>query len=393
MANPRNAPPHRLLRWALIGGGEDSQIGLIHRMAAPLDRRFCLVAGALDKDPARGREFAQRLGIAPARAYDDWRALIAGERARDDRPDLVTVATPNQTHYAITKALLEAGFHVLCEKPLTMTAEQAHEIIKIAQDRERVCAVNYGYTGYPLVRQMRAMVTGGQLGDIRIIVPTFAGGFFAQDQDNPRIRWRFDPSQAGNSAVTMDAGIHALHLACFITDQDITRVSADFFTGVGGRQLEDDAWIAFRMRTGCAGRLWTSGLAVGRTHGLGIEVYGSLGGLRWQQEQPNQLLWTPLGEPSRILERGAGALSPAAQRASRVTVGHSEGMTLAFANIYRDLAEVIAARHNNAAPDPLACDYPTAKQGGHSLAVIEAAIASAAREGAWVDVVDEAKDG
>ena len=376
------------LRWGLIGGGENSQIGFAHRAGAVLDGKFELVAGALDIDPERGRDFAQRLGISADRAYGDWRQMLANEAARDDRIDLVTVATPNATHYAISKAFLDSGFHVFCEKPLTTALADARAIVETAVQTGSVCAVNYGYSGYPLVRQMRAMVKGGDLGHVRVVVAEFAGGFFADaaDADNPRVRWRFDPKQAGVSAVTGDAGIHALHMACFVADQRIKSLSADFAHGIAGRELEDDALLAFRMSEGTIGRLWTSGLAIGRTHGLALQVFGEKGGLRWQQEQPNQLYWTPLGAPTQVLERGADNLYPAARRASRVTVGHAEGMPLAFANLYRDLGDVIQARRAGQAPDPLALEFPSAADGLHSLEVIFAAAESAGNGSRWLEV-------
>src|SRR5262245_40143668 len=205
----------------MIGGGEGSQIGFAHRAASALDGRFQFVAGALDIDPDRGRTYGVSLGLDPSRAYGDWREMLAGERDRDDRPRLVTVATPNATHFEIAGAFLEAGFHVLCEKPMTMTLEDGRALVEIAARSGRTCAVNYGYSGDPMMRHMRAMVARGDLGATRVVVAEFAGGFMADaaDADNPRVRWRFDPKQAGFSAVTMDCGIHAIHLACFVTGQ------------------------------------------------------------------------------------------------------------------------------------------------------------------------------
>jgi predicted dehydrogenase len=373
------------LRWGIIGGGEGSQIGGTHRIAAARDGAFEFVAGAMDIDPARGREYAQRLGIAPDRAYGDWREMLAGERDRSDRVDLVTVATPNASHYEISKAFLQAGFDVLCEKPLTTNIADAEDVVRVARERGRVCAVNYGYSGYPLVRHARAMVKRGDLGRIRVVVAEFAYGHHADaaDADNPRIRWRYDPKLAGVSSVVADAGIHALHMACFITGQEIERVSADFAATVAGRELEDDAFVAFRMSGGAVGRLWASAVALGRMHGLTIQVYGEKAGLRWAQEQPNQLYVTYLREPPRIIERGLPGMSPEAERASRSVVGHAEGYFSAFANIYADVAEVIRARREERAPDPLALHFPTAEDGLRSVATVDAAARSARAEGAW----------
>ncbi len=375
------------LNWGLIGGGEGSQIGPAHRLGAGLDGHFAFAAGALDHDPAAGRAYAQKLGVAKDRAYGDWREMLKAETARKDRIDLVTVATPNATHFEITKAFLEGGFHVLCEKPMTMTVEEGEEIVKLAKSNARICAVNYGYTGYSLVRHMAAMVARGDLGRVRVVVAEFAHGHHADaaDANNPRVRWRYDPAQAGVSAQFADCGIHALHMASFVTGQEVEKLSADFASTIPSRVLEDDAMVNFRMSGGAVGRLWTSSVAVGRMHGLTLQVFGEQGGLRWAQEQPNQLYWTPTGGRVQVIERGEAGLSPAADRASRVTIGHAEGMPLAFANIYSDLAEVIRAQKDGRSPDPAATLYPKAADGLRSMAAVHGAVASASKDGAWVD--------
>ena len=375
------------LRWGMIGGGEGSQIGPAHRLGAGLDGAFAFVAGALDHRPEAGRDFGRRLGLSADRAYGDWREMLEGERDRDDRIDLVTVATPNATHFEITRAFLAAGFDVLCEKPMTMTVEEGEEIVRLARETGRICAVNYGYTGYPLVRHMRAMVARGDLGRIRLVVAEFAHGHHADaaDADNPRVRWRYDPAQAGVSAQFADCGIHAMHMASFVTGQEVERLSADIVSCIASRELEDDAMVNFRMSGGTVGRLWTSSVAIGRQHGLTLQVFGEKGGMRWAQEQPNQLYWMPLGQRLQVIERGEGNLSPEADRASRVTVGHAEGMPLAFANIYRDLAEAIRAQRAGQAIDPAADLYPRAEDGLRSMAAVGAVAASGRAEGAWVD--------
>ncbi len=375
------------LSWGLIGGGEGSQIGPAHRLGAGIDGEFAFVAGALDHRPEAGRTFGQRLGLAADRAYGDWREMLAGERARADRVDLVTVATPNATHFEITKAFLEAGFHVLCEKPMTMTVGEGEELVAVAKATGRICAVNYGYSGYALVRHMRAMVARGDLGGIRIVVAEFAHGHHADaaDADNPRVRWRYDPAQAGVSAQFADCGIHALHLASFVTGQEVERLAADIVSTIASRELEDDALVSFRMSGGAVGRLWTSSVAIGRQHGLTLQVFGETGGLRWAQEQPNQLYYMPLGRRLQVIERGEANLSPEADRASRVTVGHAEGMPLAFANIYTDLAEAIRAEREGHATDPAAYLFPRAEDGLRSMAAVFAVAESGRADGAWVD--------
>ena len=360
------------LNWGMIGGGKGSQIGPAHRLGAGLDGHFTLTAGALDIDAQAGSQYAAELGIAPDRAYGDWREMLSGEQSRDDRVDLVTVATPNATHFEISKAFLEAGFNVLCEKPMTMNVEEAEEISYLVEKTGNLFAVNYGYSGYPLVRHMRAMVARGDLGKIRMIKAEFAHGFHAdaEDADNPRVRWRYDPDQAGISAQFADCGIHALHMASFVSGQQAEKLSADFASCIESRELEDDAMLNIKMDGGATCRLWTSSVAIGRMHGLNIQVFGEKGGMRWAQEWPNQLYWTPLNGRTEIIERGADNLSPEAERASRVTIGHAEGMPLAFANIYLDLAEMIRAKKEAREADPAATHYPTANDGLRSMAAI-----------------------
>ena len=375
------------LKWGMIGGGEGSQIGPAHRLGAGLDGAFDFVAGALDHRPDAGRDYGQRLGLAPDRAYGDWQEMLKGESARDDRIDLVTVATPNATHFEITKAFLEKGFHVLCEKPMTMTVEEGEEIVKIARASGNICAVNYGYSGYSLVRHMKEMVARGDLGAIRLIKAEFAHGHHADaaDADNPRVRWRYDPAQAGVSAQFADCGIHALHMASFVIGQEATQLSADIVSCIASRELEDDAMVNLRFDGGAVGRLWTSSVAIGRQHGLTLQVFGEKGGLRWSQEHPDLLYWMPLNERLQIIERGEANLSPEADRTTRVTIGHAEGMPLAFANIYKDLAEVINAAKAGTAPDPAANLYPRAEDGLRSMAAVEAVAESGKAHGVWVD--------
>lgn len=375
------------LKWGMIGGGEGSQIGPAHRLGAGLDGKFDFVAGALDHRPEAGRDYGQRLGLAKDRAYGSWQEMLEGERNRDDRVDLVTVATPNATHYEITKAFLEAGFHVLCEKPMTMTVDEGEDIVRVSQKTGKICAVNYGYTGYSLVRHMKAMIARGDLGKIRLVKAEFAHGHHAdaQDADNPRVRWRYDPKQAGVSAQFADCGIHAMHMASFVTGQEVTSLSADCVSCLPSRELEDDAMVNFRMDGGTIGRLWTSSIAIGRQHGLGIQVFGEKGGLKWEQEHPNQLYYMPLNERLQIIERGEANLSPEADRSSRVTIGHAEGMPLAFANIYLDLAEAIAAQKQGRAMDMAANLYPRAEDGLRSMAAVVAVAQSGHNNGSWMD--------
>lgn len=367
------------LNWGMIGGGEGSQIGPAHRLGAQADGNFTLAAGALDHDAQKGRAYAQSLGVAADRAYGDWREMLAGESGRDDRVDLVTVATPNSTHFEITKSFLKAGFNVLCEKPMTMTVEEGEEIVKIAAKSGKTCAVNYCYSAYPMVREMRHMVRSGEVGKIRLIVTNFSHGHHgdATDADNPRVRWRYDPAMAGVSGQFADCGIHALHMASFIAGNQVVSLSADFASTIPSRELEDDAMVNFRLEGGTVGRLWTSSVAIGRQHGFDIQVFGETGGMRWASEQPNQVYYTPVGGRTQIMEKGDDALSDEAGRLSRVAIAHPEGFPLAVANIYVDLAATIRGETRDG--------LPTADDGLRSMAAVHQAVVSAKNDGAWVD--------
>ncbi len=367
------------LKWGLIGGGEGSQIGPAHRLGAQADGLFEFTAGALDHRPDAGRAYARRLGVAADRAYGDWQEMLAGEKDRDDRIDLVTVATPNATHFEITKAFLEAGFNVLCEKPMTMTVEEGEEIVRVAETSGKIMAVNYAYSAYPMVRQARAMIRAGEIGKVRLVVSNFSHGHHgdATDADNPRVRWRYDPAMAGVSGQFADCGIHALHMASFVCDDQVESLSADFASTITSRELEDDAMVNFRMSGGTVGRLWTSSVAIGRQHGFEIQIFGETGGLKWHAEHPNQLIYTPLGGRTQVIEKGEGGLHDEAARLSRVAIAHPEGFPLAVANIYCELADAIRGEPRDG--------LPSAADGVRSMAAVHAAVASANEGCRWVD--------
>ncbi|MEO9576318.1 MAG: Gfo/Idh/MocA family oxidoreductase [Tateyamaria sp.] len=367
------------LKWGMIGGGEGSQIGPAHRLGAQADGLFEFTAGALDHRPEAGRAYARQLGIADDRAYGDWQEMLEGEKSRDDRVDLVTIATPNATHFEITKGFLEAGFNVLCEKPMTMTVEEGEEIVRVAEKTGKVMAVNYAYSAYPMVRQARAMVRAGEIGKVRLVVTNFSHGHHgdAGDADNPRVRWRYDPVMAGVSGQFADCGIHAMHMASFICDDEVEKLSADFASTISSRELEDDAMVNFRMTGGTVGRLWTSSVAIGRQHGFEIQVFGETGGVKWHAEQPNQLIYTPLAGRTQIMEKGEGGLFEDAARLSRVAIAHPEGFPLAVANIYCDLADAIRGETRDG--------LPGANAGVRSMAAVHTAVASARAGGEWMD--------
>ncbi len=367
------------LNWGMIGGGEGSQIGPAHRLGAQADGNFVLAAGALDVDAEKGRVYAQSLGVSAERSYANWQDMLEGEKNHPDRLDLITVATPNSTHFEITKAFLEAGFNVLCEKPMTMTVDQGEEIVRVAKASGKICAVNYCYSAYPMVRQMRQMVADGEIGKVRLIVTNFSHGHHgdATDADNPRVRWRYDPAMAGVSGQFADCGIHALHMASFIAGDEVRSLSADFASTIDSRVLEDDAMVNFRMEGGTVGRLWSCSVAIGRQHGFDIQVFGETGGMRWASEQPNQVFYTPVGGRTQIMEKGEGGLSDEATRLSRVAIAHPEGFPLAVANIYVDLAAAIRGEQRDG--------LPLAEDGLRSMAAVYAAVDSAVQDGKWVD--------
>ena len=367
------------LKWGMIGGGEGSQIGPAHRLGALADGLFEFSAAALDHRPDVGRTYAKSLGISKDRAYGDWKEMLTREKNREDRIDLVTVATPNSTHFEITKSFLEAGFNVLCEKPMTMTVEEGEEIVKIASKSGKLCTVNYCYSAYPMVRQARDMVQNGELGKIRLIVTNFSHGHHgnAKDANNPRVRWRYDPQMAGVSGQFADCGIHALHMASFIGNDEVESVSADFASTIKGRELEDDAMVNFRMSSGIVGRLWTSSVAIGRQHGFDIQVFGEKAGLKWKSEHPNQLIYSKVGNRTEIIEKGENNLCEDALRLSRVAIAHPEGFPLAVANIYVDIAATINGEKR--------ANLPTASDGLRSMAAVYSATVSAKNNGKWTD--------
>ena len=367
------------LKWGMIGGGEGSQIGPAHRLGALADGLFEFSAAALDHRPDVGRTYAKSLGISEDRAYGDWKEMLTREKNREDRIDLVTVATPNSTHFEITKSFLEAGFNVLCEKPMTMTVDEGEEIVKIASKSGKLCTVNYCYSAYPMVRQARDMVQNGELGKIRLIVTNFSHGHHgnAEDANNPRIRWRYDPQMAGVSGQFADCGIHALHMASFIGNDEVESVSADFASTIKGRELEDDAMVNFRMSSGIVGRLWTSSVAIGRQHGFDIQVFGEKAGLKWKSEHPNQLIYSKVGNRTEIIEKGENNLCEDALRLSRVAIAHPEGFPLAVANVYVDIAATIKGEKR--------ANLPTASDGLRSMAAVYSATVSAKNNGKWTD--------
>ncbi len=378
----------RRLRLGVVGGGPGSFIGPVHRAAARLDDHYEVVAAVLSRNPERSRAAAQDLGIAPDRAYADHAGLIAGEKARADGIDVLAIMTPNAQHYAAARDALEAGLDVICDKPLTTTLADAQDLVRRVETSGLVFCVTYNYTGYPLVRHARAMVRDGALGAIRQIHVEYIQGHLAKPTEadrDPSANWRFEPAQGSASLVLGDIGSHAHHLAAFITGLELTEVAAEVGSAVPGRQVADFAHLLLRFEGGARGSMWVTNSAAGAEHGLHIRVFGEQGGLEWHQEEPNQLLHRRLDGFPELLTRGRPGLSASAQRATRVAQGHPEGYFEAFANLYADAAEAIVARRTGRAPEPLALDFPTVKDGARGVRYVEAALESSAADGRWTD--------
>lgn len=380
----------RALRWGMVGGGRGSQIGYIHRSAALRDRYFDLKAGALDLNAERGAAFAADLGIAPDRAYPDWRALLAAEADRSDGIEVVTVATPNNTHYEISKAALQAGMHVICEKPLCFTTAEAQELEALAAARGRVIGVTYGYSCYQTIEEARALVASGALGKVRLVNLQFAHGFHSApvEEENPAIRWRVDPRFAGPSYVLGDLATHPLYLSEVICpDLKIRRLMCARQSFVASRApLEDNAVTLMEYEDGAFGTVWTSAVNAGAMHSQKVRIVGEKASIEWWDEFPNQLRYEVQGEPPRILDRGMGYLSPAALADDRIGGGHPEGLFESWATMYERFARAIEAANEGRAPDP-GLRYPDAAAGVSGVRWVENCVRSADAGGVWIDYV------
>lgn len=370
------------LSLGMIGGGEGAFIGGVHRMAARLDDRWTLVAGAFSSDAGRSRAFGQGLGLAEDRCYGDWQAMAKAEAARPNGVDAVAIVTPNHLHHAPARAFLEAGIAVICDKPLTTGLVEALDLAAVVARTGVPFVLTQNYSGYAMVRQMRAMVAADALGAIRVVQAEYAQDWLATAlPGNKQADWRGDPAQAGPGGALGDIATHAYHLATFVLGAAAEQVSAETSRFVEGRRLDDDVQLRLRWASGARGQLWASQVAVGAANGLRLRVYGERGGLEWSQEDPDFLRYTPLGEPPRILRRGGPGLSAAAQAATRIPAGHPEGYLEGFARIYADAADLIAA-HKAGKPAP-ATDLPGVSAGVEGVRFIEAAVRSAESDGRW----------
>lgn len=370
----------RRLRLGMVGGGDGAYIGNIHRIAARLDGHWDLVAGAFDVDPEKGRAFAIAQGLDPARAYGDVTALIAGESAREDRVDAVAICTPNFTHYPIAKALIEAGFDVICEKPLTATLADAVALEALARQSGRFVGVTYTYSGYPMVHEARVRVAAGEIGKVRTVQVEYPLEWMAtaiEQQGNAQAAWRTDPTKNGRGGSIGDIGTHAYHLAGFVTGLTLESLTADLATFVEGRALDDNAHVMMRYQGGARGLLWSSQVALGNSNGVRLRVFGETGSFQWFQEQPNDLIYQPLGGRTQTIKRGSDEVSLDAKVRSRTPPGHPEGYLEAFANLYAGFAEAIRARTEGRDPGPLGQNLPLAYDGLKGVAFVEAVVDSA----------------
>jgi predicted dehydrogenase len=372
----------------MVGGGQGAFIGAVHRIAARIDDQFEFVAGALASDPVRAKASAAELGIANDRAYGSFEEMAKAEAARADGIEAVSIVTPNHLHGPVARAFLEAGIHVICDKPLTTTVAEAEELVELVRKSGKVFVVTHNYTGYPMVRQARAMVANGDLGEIRLVRAEYLQDWLTErleESGHKQAAWRTDPNRSGAGGCIGDIGTHAYNLACFVTGLKLDELLAQLSTFVGGRRLDDDVQILLKWKGGAKGMLWASQVAVGNENGLTLRVYGTKGGLEWAQENPNHLWFTPYGKPRQLLTRGgAGALGDAA-RVTRVPSGHPEGYLEGFATIYAEAARAIRARQAGQAPDP-AVIFPTIEDGLAGVKFIEAAVSSSASNGAWVRI-------
>lgn len=376
------------IRLGMVGGGQGAFIGAVHRMAARLDGHYEFCAGALSSDPERAVASARELGLAEDRSYASYTGMIAGEAVRDDGVEAIAIVTPNHMHFPVAKACLESGFHVICDKPMTLTVDEARELRRLAEASGRILAVTYNYSGYPMIRQARQMIEGGALGQIRVVQGEYAQDWLSENLEESgqkQAAWRTDPAKAGAGGCVGDIGTHIYHLMSFVTGLEADAICADLATFVGQRKLDDNAHLLLRFRGGAKGMIWASQVAVGCANSLQLRVFGAKGGIVWRQENPNELIWSPLGEAPRRITRGGHGAGDAAARVTRIPAGHPEGYVEAFATIYTEIAEAIRAARDGRQPDANVI-YPTATDGEKGVAFIDAAVRSSAAGASWVEI-------
>ena len=380
----------RRLRLGMVGGGQGAFIGGVHRIAARLDDRYELVAGAFASDPDRSRASAADLHVSPDRAYGTFSEMAAAEAARDDRIDVVAIVAPNHVHHAAARAFLDAGIHVICDKPLTTTVADAEDLVATVARTGLIFGLTHNYTGYPMVRQMREMVAAGELGTLRVLQMEYPQDWLTtrlEATGQKQADWRTDPARSGAAGCLGDIGTHAYNLAGFVTGMQADAVLAELTIFVDGRRLDDNAQILLRYANGARGMLWASQVAPGNENGLRLRVYGDKGGLSWSQEQPNHLTFASFGEPPQLITRAGAGAGAAAGHATRIPAGHPEGYLEGFAQLYADLAEQLTARIDGRDPDPATLLVPGVQDGLDGVRFIAAAVQSSQAGGVWTPVI------
>ena len=380
------------IRWAMVGGGKGSQIGYIHRSAALRDNNFQLVAGAFDINPERGMAFARELGVAEDRCYPDYKTMFEKETQRDDCIEAVSIATPNGLHYAVCKAALEAGIHVVCEKPLCFTSEEAKELVELAEKKHLVVGVTYGYSGHQMIQQARQMIRHGDIGDVRVINMSFCfGGYNTRiEETNEAAAWRFDPAKAGPAFILGDVGTHPLFLIeAMIPGLEIKNLMCTRKAFVEGRKLEDNAFTVMNLKgseyiqDGAEVYCWSSCINSGARHYHKVRIVGSKASLEWDDERPNQLIMDVDGEPMRVYDRGMSYLYPEAKVEDRIGGGHAEGLFESWSNLYRRFAMAMGGADCEAEYGDFW--YPDVKAGYTGVKWIEKCVESADNGSVWVD--------
>ncbi|NOI67541.1 Gfo/Idh/MocA family oxidoreductase [Vibrio sp. 99-8-1] len=380
-------------RWAMVGGGRGSQIGYAHRSGAQRDGLFQLVAGAFDLDAQRCRDFGINLGIEEDRCYSDYKTMFEAESKREDGIQVVSVATPNSTHYEICKAALNAGLHVVCEKPITFTSAQAEELKEIAQKNNRIIGVMYGYSGFPMVHQAREMIKRGDLGEIRVINMQFAHGFHNEEyeKNDPGLKWRVSPEVSGPTYVLGDIGTHAYYLCEMMTGLKVDRLACMRQSFIKSRSpLEDNAHVMMEFENGAVGTLWASAVNAGGVHQQKIRIVGSKASVEWWDEHPNQLSYEIQGEPPRLLDRGMSYLYNEVEgiAANRIGGGHAEGFFESWANLYHRYAIVMKAADNDDQETITKTWFPDIDAGIEGVRLCEKCVESAADDAKWVKFND-----
>ncbi len=374
------------IRLGMVGGGDGAFIGGVHRIASRIDNYYDLVAGALASSPEKAQASGRTLGLASDRIYNSYQEMAQAEAARPDGIEAVAIVTPNHVHYPAAREFLSRGIHVICDKPLTSTLEDAKALAALAAQSNALFVLTHNYTGYPMVRQAREMIARGELGAIRVVQAEYPQDWLTEkleDTGQKQASWRSDPARSGAGGSIGDIGTHALNLATFVTGLKLDALAADLTSFVNGRVLDDNANILLRFEGGAKGSIWCSQVAPGNENGLRLRVYGSKGGLEWEQEQPNHLWYTPFGEPKRLITRAGSGARDVAARVSRIPAGHPEGYLEGFATIYSEAARAIIAKREGQ-PIPADVQFPTVEDGLNGMIFIDACVRSAQQNNAWV---------